>query len=86
MNLNDFRLQLDYPCLWTYTVIGSIHDDIRRAIADVIGDADHSLRFSHNSKTGRYLSLRLEMVVYNDAQRVGIYQSLSNQRAIKLVL
>lgn len=86
MNLNDFRLELEYPCLWTYTVIGSIHDDVRRAIADVVGDADHSLAFSHSSKTGRYLSLTLQMVVHNDAQRVGIYHSLCNQRAIKLVL
>ena len=86
MNLKDYKLQLDYPCLWTYTIIGSIHDDIRRAIAEVIGDADHSLTFSHNSKTGRYLSLNLQMTVYDETQRVGIYHSLCNQRAIKLVL
>ncbi len=86
MDLNDHKLELNYPCLWTYKVIGSIREDLRRAVHDVVGDMEHTLTFSNNSRRGRYLSLKLELIVQNDAQRVGIYESLSQQSAIKIVL
>ncbi len=84
MNLNDYKLELNYPCRWTYKVIGSIKEDLRQAVKDVVGDLDHT--FSNNSKTGRYLSLKLELTVRDEAQRVGIYRALSRHRAIKIVL
>ena len=86
MNLNDYKLELNYPCRWTYKVIGSIKEDLRQAVKDVVGDLDHTLTFSNNSKTGRYLSLKLELTVRDEAQRVGIYRALSRHRAIKIVL
>lgn len=86
MDLNDYKLELEYPCHWTYKIIGSVKEDLRQAVKEVIGDLDHILTFSNNSKTGRYLSLKLEMVVQSEAQRVGIYQALSQHAAIKIVL
>lgn len=86
MDLNDYQIELDYPCKWTYKVIGSIQEDLRQAVLDVMGDLEHTLSFSNNSKTGRYLSLKLELVVQDEAQRLSIYESLSQHDAIKIVL
>ncbi len=86
MDLNEYQIELEYPCPWTYKIIGSIQEDLRQAVADVIGDLEHTLSFSNNSKTGRYLSLKLELVVQDEAQRLSIYELLSQHEAIKIVL
>jgi len=79
-------LQLDYPCRWTYKVIGSVEGDVRGAVAEVLGDCDHTLSLSNNSRSGRYLSFKVALTVHSEAQQVGLYLALSQHRAIKIVL
>jgi len=86
VDLSNYKLELEYPCRWTYKIIGSVKEGLRQAVEEVIGDLEHTLTLSNNSKTGRYLSLKLDIVVQSEAQRVGIYQALSEHRAIKIVL
>lgn len=86
MDLNNYKLELDYPCLWTYKIIGSIQEDLRQAVLDVVGELEHTLTFSNNSKTGRYLSLKLELIVKDEKHRLSIYEGLSRHDAIKIVL
>jgi len=80
------RAELEYPCRWTYKVIGSVAHDVRGAIAEVLGERDHTLALSNNSRSGRYLSFRVELIVDSEAQRLDLYEALSQHRAIKIVL
>lgn len=78
------RPLIDYPCEWEYRVIGTDADEIRSAVASIIGDRRHSLR--DGNRRGRFLSLVLELVVETEAQRDGIYRQLCQHAAVRIVL
>ncbi len=87
--LDDFRhekLELLYPCQWTYKVIGSGQDDLRSAIAEVVQDREHTIALSNQSKTGKYCCLNLQMTVYSDESRTQMYNALRNHPMIRIIL
>ena len=85
-DFNDQKPIIDYPCQWIYTVIGMEQGLMHQAVAEIVTDTDYSLTLSNTSRTGKYCSLKLEMIVSSEGERNRIYQSLQNHRAIKMVL
>ncbi len=80
------ELELTFPCPWTYTVIGESEPRVRAAIASVVGDVEHTLEFSHASRTGKYQSLRLELTVDSDEQRLRIFRELHEHPDVSYTL
>jgi putative lipoic acid-binding regulatory protein len=80
------ELNLEYPCPWTYTVIGTDEDRVRTAVAGVMGEMAHELRFSHSSKTGKYRSYNLELEVRSEQERLRIYRELHDHSDITYTL
>ncbi len=52
----------------------------------IVGDRDHTLRFSHTSRGGKYCSLALDLIVDDEAQRLGIFTALSEHAEVHYVL
>jgi putative lipoic acid-binding regulatory protein len=77
---------LQYPCSWEYKAIGRDEDLMRQAIAEILLDREHSLTFSRASRTGRYCSMLIEMVIESEEQRLAIYEALREHRHITMVL
>ena len=77
---------INYPCSWTYKVIGSDEAHLRRAIKTLLGDTDLIITPSHTSSGGKYCSLNVELVVEDDETRLKHYQHLKNHAAVKVVL
>ncbi|MBU1990089.1 DUF493 domain-containing protein [bacterium] len=86
--LNDRtdKLELDYPCSWSYKLIGYEKEAIQKAIHDVIIERAHTLRHSNSSKTGKYISMNLDLVIQNEDERNFIYEALKAHQNIKMVL
>lgn len=87
--LNDRKekLELTYPCSWTYKLIGYEKEAIQRAIHDVITEGrEHDLTHSNASKTGKYVSMNLDLLVHNEDDRNFIYEALKAHQHIKMVL
>lgn len=80
------RLELTYPCEWPYVVIGPDESDLRHAIADIVQDRTHTVTHSHTSSNGRYVSLKILVVVHTEEDRVGIYRALHGHPATKVVI
>ena len=80
------KLELTYPCSWTYKVIGHEKEALQKAIRDVIDERDHSIAHSKASKAGKYISMNLDMLVHNDDDRSFIFEALKNHQDIKMVL
>jgi len=80
------KLELEYPTSWKYKLIGHEKEAIQKAISDVILEREHSLSHSNNSKTGKYVSMNLELVVMNEDERNFIYEALKAHQHIKMVL
>ena len=86
--LNDRKdkLELTFPCSWTYKLIGYEKEAIQKAIHEVIIERDHSLTHSNASKTGKYISMNLDLVIQNDDERTFIFEALKAHQNIKMVL
>ncbi|MDX9814076.1 MAG: DUF493 domain-containing protein [Sulfurimonas sp.] len=86
LNETKQKLELEYPCLWSYKLIGVCKEDIECAIKEVILEKEHTLKHSNNSKSGKYISMNFELLVHNDDERTYIFDSLKKHDKIKFVL
>lgn len=77
---------IEYPCQWSYLIIGSDEKALRKAISECAGGTDHRVSYSKRSSSGTYVSLNLEIVIHNEETRLGIYHSLSGNPLVKIVL
>ncbi len=78
--------EIAYPCRWGYRVIGTSAEAIRAAIDEVVGDSEHHVELARSSARGRFVSFHLEVLVRDEAHRVGIYQALSGFACVRVVL
>ena len=76
---------IDYPCEWIYKVIGSDKESVHSAIAGIIQDSEYLINDSNTSKTGKYLSFDVKVVVGDEACRNKIYQAFKEHDDIKFV-
>jgi len=77
---------IEYPCRWEYRIIGASEDGLRAAAVAVAGELDYSLHAANVSSRGRYLSLRLEVLVHNDRMRVSLFEQLRAREEVMMVL
>ena len=86
INDSEQKLVLEYPTSWTYKLIGREKEVIQKAIHDVILEREHTLNHSNNSKTGKYVSMNLDLVIQNEDERNFIYEAFKAHENIKMVL
>ncbi len=77
---------MEYPCRWIYKIIGSDNGAIRKAVEKIVEGHDYTITPSNVSRTGRYHSLNLEVLVDDEGHRTGIYNKLQSHPAVKMVL
>lgn len=77
---------LDYPCPWAYRVIGADEQQLRGLIAGLVGARAHEVTLSNRSSGGKYTSLRLELTVTDEADRLRLFNALSGHPAVRMVL
>jgi len=78
--------EISYPCSWNYTVIGTDANGVQEAIFEIIGERECSLNASNSSKTGKYCSYKLELLVYNEEERNLIFEEIKRHKCVKMVL
>jgi len=86
INDSKEKLELEYPCSWTYKLIGLEKEVIQKAVHDVILEREHKLSHSNKSKTGKYVSMNLDILIQNEDERRFIYEALKAHQHIKMVL
>jgi putative lipoic acid-binding regulatory protein len=80
------KLELDYPCQWKYKLIGEEEAKMIEAVCEVISEKEHNIEHSNSSKSGKYISLNLDLLVHNEDERNFIYEALKAHQNIKMVL
>ena len=84
--LEGKKLELEYPCNWCYKVIATEREALERAVKEVIAEREHKLSPSNSSKSGKYISMNLDLLVHNEDDRTFIYDALKRHQNIKMVL
>jgi putative lipoic acid-binding regulatory protein len=85
-DLSNAKLDLPYPCRWIYKVIGEDEDALKSAAHEVVHMREHWITLSRRSAERNYCCLNVEVLVYDEEDRVTIYETLRKQPAIALVL
>ncbi|RLA70746.1 MAG: DUF493 domain-containing protein [Epsilonproteobacteria bacterium] len=88
VNINDVnqKLELTYPTNWRYKIVGAEREKLEQAIYDVILKRENTLSHANTSRTGKYVSLNLDLLVQNEDERQFIYEALKAHQHIKMVL
>ncbi|MFP4039351.1 MAG: YbeD family protein [Desulfosudaceae bacterium] len=80
------RPLIDYPCNWSYRVIGFDRHGLTRAVEECCQGYDYQVAASNTSRSGKYLALAVSVRVENEAARDGLYRSLAGHPQVKTVL
>jgi len=83
---DDRKLELEYPCNWKYKIVGAERQKLEAAIHSVILERAHTVAHSNSSKTGKYISLNLDLIVHNEDDRTFIFEALKAHQDVKMVL
>lgn len=86
INDSNQKVVIEYPCNWCYKLIASEKFALEQAIKDVIDERDHKVSPSNKSKTGKYISMSLDLLVHNEDDRTFIFDALKKHQNIKMVL
>ena len=86
IDLNQHKLELDYPCSWQYKVVLLETINIKYISKDIFGDREHTVKESKVSKKGKYKSYSIELIVHNEDDRKELYKMLGDHKDIKMVL
>lgn len=86
IDLSKEKLELNYPCNWTYKVIGYNDEEIKQAVHEVVARSEYTLKPSKTSKKGKFKSFTLEVLVHNEEDRKTLYEILCAHSKIKMVL
>lgn len=78
--------EIEYPCLWQYTVIGREHERIKAAIKEICSPIPVRIVYSHSSSSGKYHSYRTEVEVQDEEARLSIYRALHNHTDVQMVI
>jgi putative lipoic acid-binding regulatory protein len=87
-NLSDGgqRPEIEYPCRWSYRIIGADEERLRAAASQVVGDAPHSLARGRESSGGKYRSLELDVLLRDEEHRLALFEALGEHPDVRFVL
>jgi len=86
INDSKEKLELTYPTTWSYKLIALSKEQIQKAIHEVILEREHDLVHSNFSKTGKYVSMSLDLLIHNEDDRNFIFEALKKHQHIKMIL
>ena len=77
---------INYPCVWSYRIIGQDDQLLRNAVSNAVGDKEHQISFANQSSGGKYQSLNVEVRVHSEEERADIFERLRKDPNVKVVL
>lgn len=86
MKLEDHNVNIEYPCMWNYKIIGQDVTMLRAAVAEILPARRHSLAMSNRSHGNKYVSMTLDLKVSSEADRHSIFDALKQHPAVNMVL
>lgn len=85
IDLNNHKLELEYPCSWSYKLIVLETVNIKQTVKEVV-KKEHTVVESRISKKGKYKSYNLDLIVHNEEERKEYHKMLGDHKDIKMVL
>ena len=77
---------IEYPCPWSYRLIGRQALEVRAAVATILGLKRYVLNDANTSSGGKYRSFELALIVDSESERQGLFKRLADHADIIFVL
>lgn len=77
---------IDYPCQWTYRVIGPDREGVREAVEAILCDREFLLCYSRSSAGGKYHSWNIDIVVGDEVERNELFAQFKGHPAVIMVV
>jgi putative lipoic acid-binding regulatory protein len=78
--------EINYPCEWSYQLIGRGEEEICEAVLNALGSKKHTIARSRRSSKGNFVSMRLTLIVENEDERLSFFNALRSHSAILHIL
>lgn len=78
--------EIEYPCPWSYRLIGRKPLEVRAAVATILGLQRYELNDANMSSGGKYQSFELAVVVKSETDRRKLFSRLADHVDILFVL
>lgn len=86
VDLSKHKLELAYPCNWKYKIVLLEKSNANNISKEILGERSHKIKKSNVSKNGKFISYDVELIVFNDDDRVELHTLFNNHVEIKMVL
>jgi putative lipoic acid-binding regulatory protein len=86
VDITNVKPKIDYPCEWSYQLIGRDADTIAKAAKTALGDKRFQLEKTRQSAKGSFISMRLELIVDCEEERLGFFNALKQEKSIIYIL
>ncbi len=85
-NLNNQKIEITYPCEWEIKIIGSDEKIMRNVTDCILEERSYTVLRSNASRTGKYLTLKIKLVLQSAEEKQDIYAKFTSDKEIKFVL
>ncbi|MBL6970394.1 MAG: DUF493 domain-containing protein [Campylobacterales bacterium] len=86
INLEDHKLELDYPCKWEYKLVMRQEIDIKIVLQETIGQREHKVTISKKSSKGKFISHKVQMLVHNEDDRKELHHIFHAHKNIDMIV
>ena len=83
---NSNRPKIQYPTNWQYKVIGTNLEEMIAVVEATAGNLKYEITPSNVSENSKYYSINFSVVVTSEAVRDMIYEKLTSNEYIKIVM
>ena len=78
--------EIDYPARWEYRLIGADEKRLRAVVDEVVGSVEHRIAGARPSSGGKWISLAVEVLVVDEAQRVAFFEAMAAHEDVRFLL
>ena len=82
----DQTPEIDYPCHWNYKLVGRDKFEMKKLVARTLGNREFSVKESKKSRTGKFVSLNVDVLVFNDDERRFFYDRFRTAEEVLHIL
>lgn len=84
--LDGKKVKITYPVKWGYKVIGKDILIIEQDLKKILKNKDYTIKQSNVSKSKKYISINLTVLILSENERLSIFEILKNTESINYVL
>ena len=80
------RPEIDYPCEWSYKLIGTNKTALQTCIFEVVGERAYKTKGGNTSSKGKFHSINMTCKVESEIDRNTIFKAFSDHKDVKMVI